>query len=123
MWAEIQKHAVVLLQETAPSPIPAGAIWVNLPYAVELGFVWDGSHFSPRPSVISCADFLARLTEIEDIAAHRAAQTDAVVATFITQLCVNPKVDLTDAKTTSWVSALVSDGVLTAARAAVILTP
>lgn len=77
----------------------------------------------PAPTAISKGAFLARFTSAELLAIATAAQTVAAVNVWLITAQSADSIDLALPETTAGVDALVSAGLLTAARATAILTP
>jgi len=79
---------------------------------------------APRPSVISVQAFWARFTPAEQAAIETAAGTNPAIAQAMTFALVVGQVNLLSGPiVTSWMATLVANGVITAARSAIILTP
>ena len=109
--------------------------YVQVPDAVEPGFVKTGRKFEaaapvvaaapppPEPvTVVSRLDFLRRFTRAERIALRAAETTDPVVADFLLMLTLAEDVDLTSADVTEGLAYLEANGFLTAERGAAIRT-
>ena len=73
--------------------------------------------------VMSKLAFLSRMTQAERIGIRNAIPTDAVIADAESMLGMADSVDVSAADTTGYVGYLVSKSLLTATRAATILTP
>ena len=78
---------------------------------------------SVNPTVISYGDFFNRFTAAEQLALQTAAATAPNIQLGLTRAAAAGTVDLTDAKTTAWMTAVVSAGAVSAGRATTILTP
>ena len=109
--------------------------YVQVPDAVEPGFVKNGRKFeAPAPvaaaappppapvTVISRLDFLRRFTRAERIALRAAETTDPVVADFLLMLTLAEDVDLTSPDVTEGLAYLEANGFITAERGAAIRT-
>ena len=87
-------------------------------------FNWS-NYVAPNTNnpVMSKLAFLSRMTQAERIGIRNAIPTDAVIADAESMLGMADSVDVSAADTTGYVGYLVSKSLLTAARAATILTP
>jgi hypothetical protein len=115
--------AYVLVRTPAGIAVPAGLTVVGAQQTAAISgvFLWDTP--PPPPAVISVNAFFARFTQAERTALLAALPTHAAWGVPLVNAALSPGVDLTLPATATMVNALVTGGVLTSARAAVILTP
>jgi hypothetical protein len=115
--------AYVLVRTPAGISVPAGltVLGAQQTAAISGVFLWDTP--PPPPTVISVNAFFARFTPAEKAALLAALPTHAAWGLPLVNAALSPGVDLTLPATATMVNALVTGGVLTAARATVVLTP
>ncbi len=116
-----------VLREVDGATIPPDP--ANADYQTYLAWVADGNTPDPvvvaaPPSVIPVQAFWARFTPTEQAAIQAAASTNPGIAQAMTFALVIGQVNLlTGPIVTNWMAALVSAGVITSNRSAIILTP
>lgn len=108
-------------------------IWVDVTATggVTVGWTYDGSSFAApaapsepaKSSMVTPYDFIHRFTDNEQHTITTAAQTNAAVMLWLFKSLAVTVIDLTDPVVKAGLDALVSAELLTADRAAEILTP
>lgn len=115
--------AVVMLDGACIPADPA-----NADYQAYLRWTAAGNAATPLPaaapsSQMSPLAFMARFTAVEQAAIAAAAQSNAAMLLWLVQMAGAAFIDLVDPRTKQGVNALVSVGLLSAARGAEILMP
>jgi len=134
----IDAGGVILGASSESTPEPSGTVTVIddtvSPAPVSGKQVWDGSSWGdvPKPTKLSFDDFESRFTAGEwDAATDFVYESDTstgkpkrrALVQGLARAQSRNMVDLFDAKTDAFLAALVSGGVLTSERKAVILAP
>lgn len=109
----------------------SGLTWVEATAGVAPGWTYNDTAFAappapPAPPPVTTMTplvFMARFTDAETTAIHTAAMGNAALFGWLLQCAAATDVDLTDPRTKAGLDALVSAGLLTAEREAVILAP
>ena len=134
MWARIENGTVVELVSVNPAGrYHPSLLWVDCTGVpnIALGWIYTGADFTapsapppaPPPTQISPLEFMARLTPAETTAISTAALGNAALLMWLVQASAAQYIDLTDPRTKEGLDALVAAGLLTADRAAAVLTP
>lgn len=124
---QLTQSGTTILREVDGAYIPAAP--ANADYVTYLAWLAAGNTpdpapVIPNPSIIPVPAFWARFTAAEQAAIEAAAVLNPSIAQTMTfALAVGQVNLLTGPLVLAWMASLVTGGVITAARSAVILTP
>lgn len=113
--------AYVLVRSTAAIPLPTGVTALGPQTTAAIaGTFMSGT---TNPTSIPSLDFFNRFTPTETTAIWQAAVANPSIGVGLINGLAAGTIDLTSATVSTWLAALVTAGVITAARQTVILTP